>query len=254
MHHTIEKLQKERILSFLPLEVKPAKLEVFDSIDSTNSYLLSQAKNGDHTGWVCLAEEQTNGRGRLGRTWVSPPVGNIYCSLIWQFENFENLSGLSIVIGVLITYLLKHLGVSQNPQLKWPNDVLIEGKKLAGILLESTDRKYIVIGIGINWAAPLDKAIGLSDFLPGSLSRNEIAAKLIYLLFHYLPIFGQSGLSVFLNDWRKHDCLFGESISLILPNKEISGVMQGINDKGELILATARGEECFCYGEVSVKK
>lgn len=250
----LEKLNKDKILSYIPIQYQPAKLEVFDTIDSTNTYLLNQARMGRQSGWCCFAEQQTAGRGRLGRVWDSPPSGNLYFSLLWQFEEVEQLSGISIVIAVVLTYVLKKYGINERIQLKWPNDVLFDGRKLAGILLETIAGKDAVIGIGINWTTPSNYyAIGLTD-IAHSLSRNKFAADLITELFRCLAIFGKSGVNSFISDWRKYDFLLKKPICLILPDKEITGIMQGINEQGELVLETEQGIRTFCYGEVSVKK
>src|SRR5438445_3968799 len=115
-------------------------IEIFESIDSTNSYLLEKVKQGAPSGWVCLAEQQMHGRGRLGKSWFSPAGANIYCSMLWRFDNPNlDISGLGIAIGVMVVNTLHQYGIQSGLQLKWPNDVLVAGRKLSGILLEKND-------------------------------------------------------------------------------------------------------------------
>ncbi len=109
-----------------------ARLDIFNTIASTNTYLLDQAKVNPVSGWICLAEQQSKGRGRQGRTWFSPRGGNIYFSMLWQFrEHKYDLSGLSLAVAVMLIHVLQQLGVSADLQLKWPNDIWIAGRKLA---------------------------------------------------------------------------------------------------------------------------
>jgi len=253
---TKEFLEKNQIFSVLAPENRSllSKLDIFDSIDSTSTYLLSQAKSGP-SGWVCFAEQQTRGRGRLGRAWFSPYAENIYCSMLWRFSSGQDISGLGIAIGVIVANTLKKYGAG-NIKLKWPNDILFNEKKLAGILLESIGSS-VVIGIGINltlhknseknWTA-LDEIIGQP------IKRNFFAGLLVNELLKKLPIYQSHGLTEFLNEWREYDFLFGKKIVIHLPDKKIIGVMEGINKNGELLLRNEKNElEHFRYGEVSVR-
>lgn len=127
------------------------RLELFSSIDSTNSYLL---RHSDLAGRICVAELQTQGRGRRGRAWVSPYAQNVYLSIGWGFDGgVAVIEGLSLAVGVAIAHALQKQGVS-GIELKWPNDVLYCGKKLAGILIEMVGDPsgycQVVIGVGVN--------------------------------------------------------------------------------------------------------
>jgi BirA family biotin operon repressor/biotin-[acetyl-CoA-carboxylase] ligase len=234
-----------------------ADLIVFDTIDSTNTYLLSCAKKGAPSGTVCFADEQTAGRGRQGKAWFSPPEANIYGSLLWRFNNLSALSGLSIAVAVMIVRALKKYGVRDGLQLKWPNDVWYAQRKLAGILLECSGNN-VVIGIGLNLKLPSDADpnwIDLTQIMQQPIEREKIAGLLVNEMLVQLPVYEQHGLTAFLNEWRQYDACFQRMISVHTPEKIFSGVMEGINEKGELLLRDAEGNvQRFCYGEVSVKR
>lgn len=235
-----------------------AKITVFESIDSTNTYLLNQTKLGALSGTVCFAEQQISGRGRRGRQWFSMPGANIACSMLWHFTmGTEAISGLSIAVAVIVSNVLKKYGIINGVQLKWPNDVLFDGRKLAGILLERSGNS-VVIGIGLNLYLPSDADsnwIALSEITNGDIKRNYLAGLLVNELLAKLPVYEMRGLSAFIDEWRQHDVFNGQSITVHTSEKNFSGMMKGINASGELILQDEEGAiRQFCYGEVSVRK
>jgi BirA family transcriptional regulator, biotin operon repressor / biotin---[acetyl-CoA-carboxylase] ligase len=256
-----EPLVVEKIRSEIHSEAasRLMKLEIFDCIDSTNTYLLQQAKSRAVSGWVCLAEEQMQGRGRLGRVWFSPRGANIYCSLLCDFAQHD-VSALSIAVGVIVVKALQKYGVRQALQLKWPNDIVFSRRKLGGILLERSG-SFVVIGIGLNLYLPDDmdvelaaNSIDLSTIMANTVSRNQLAGLLINELLIQLPLFMQHGIKHFLSDWCQFDALKGKDIVVKTPQQIFSGVMQGINEQGELLLCDAQGhQQSFCYGEASVR-
>jgi len=228
-------------------------IDIFETIDSTNTYLLNQVQNSQISGLACLANQQTHGRGRQGKTWYSPPGANIYCSLLWHFgEVAQDISGLSLAIGVIVKNALKKYGVTTGIQLKWPNDVLYSGRKLAGILLERKGQ-HVVIGIGINIVLPetADKHwIALSEIYPIEQDRSRLAGLLINELLENINLYQKSGLTHFLPEWRQHDFLLDKKI---IVDSKVSGVVTGINDQGELLLVDLYGnQQKFRCGEVSV--
>lgn len=239
-------------LSFL------SEIILLDSIGSTNTYLLEKAKQGAASGTVCLAEQQTQGRGRLGRSWYSPHRTNIYCSLLWRFTSVtQDLSGLSIAVGIMVLNALRHYGIQSGLQLKWPNDVLGRGRKVAGILLEGLESKSIVIGVGLNLditQAQEKNWIDVTELTGRPAERNFLTGLLINEMLQNLPIFAYHGLSPFLPQWQQYDALVNCPINVITPEKTLSGVMRGLNEKGELLLEDDQGAiQSFCYGEVSVR-
>jgi BirA family biotin operon repressor/biotin-[acetyl-CoA-carboxylase] ligase len=219
---------------------------------------LEQAKQGAPSGSVCLAEQQTKGRGRLGRSWYSPASSNIYCSVLWRFPAaLKDISGLSIAVGVMLVNTLRKYGVQAGLQLKWPNDVLSMGRKLAGILLESNSQSTVVIGIGLNLAIEQAKEKNWIDVteLTGQIPRrNFLVGLLLNELLASLSIYAERGLTIFLTDWQKHDALLNQEIIVMTPEKNITGMMRGINQAGELLLQDETGKmHAFCYGEVSIR-
>ena len=234
-----------------------SEIILLDSIDSTNTYLLAKAKQGAASGTICLAEQQTQGRGRLGRSWYSPHGTNIYCSLLWRFVDItQDLSGLSVAVGIMVLNALRHYGIQSGLQLKWPNDVLGAGRKLAGILLERHE-KSVVIGVGLNLDIAQAKEknwIDVTELTGRPAERNFLTGLLINEMLQKLPIFAHRGLAPFLPQWQQYDALHNRPVTVITPEKNISGVMRGLNALGELLLEDERGTiQSFCYGEVSVR-
>lgn len=238
-------------------------LEVLLNTESTNSYLLDKAS--DHMGkrYAVLAEKQESGRGRRGRTWVSPFGKNIYLSMLWSFSGgIGSLEGLSLVIAIAVERTLAELGVS-DAKLKWPNDVYLDNKKLAGILLEVSGEYsghcQVVIGIGLNIklsehdAKSIDQPWAqLSEFLIG-VDRNTIAATLINHLIKAIEQFDKEGFESFKDYWTVRDAFLNKEVDLILPQATRSGIAKGVNGKGELLLETETGIESINAGELSLR-
>lgn len=238
-------------------------LEVLLNTESTNSYLLANA--ADHMGkrYAVLSEKQENGRGRRGRSWVSPFGKNIYLSMLWSFNGgLGSLEGLSLVIAIAVERTLTELGAN-GVQLKWPNDVYIKQKKVAGILLEVSGEYsghcQVVIGIGLNVklsehdAKSIDQPWAqLSEHLVG-VERNTIAASMINHLIAAIEQFDKHGFSSFREYWLARDAFYGQQVDLILPNVIRNGVSKGVNGKGELLLETDKGLEAVNAGELSLR-
>ena len=216
----LELLSAEKIQENINSDVRellPA-VHILNRIDSTNTYVLDycNTKNPIKSGFTCLAEQQTAGRGRWGKTWVSPYASHIYLSMLWQFPSLPSLSGLSLVTGIIIVRVLKKLGIkSKKLGLKWPNDVYWGQEKLAGILIETAPKKLeinAVIGIGLNIQMPNEADMlieqpwtDLQKILKVIPSRNIIAGLLITELLITLAIFTQKGFQPFLKDWQDLD-------------------------------------------------
>lgn len=242
-------------------------LNVFETINSTNTYLLERAKTGGVSGSICFAEQQTKGRGRLGRTWFSPKGANIYCSVLWRFPAMHpDLSALSLAVAVMVMNVLKKCGLPAGVQLKWPNDVLFAGRKLAGILLESlpdqSGETAVVIGIGINVNSQLDEkgmaipqATSVAEVMGQTIDRQHLASLLANELLAQLMVYQQSGFQPFIARWREFDCLQESAVTIQTPSDHINGVALGINEQGELILRNSLGElQRFQCGEVSIRR
>src|SRR5471030_364006 len=199
-------------------------VEVFDSIDSTNAEALRAIERGQAAPFLVLAERQTAGRGRRGRKWVSPFAENVYYSLVLRIEGgLRQLEGLSLVVGLAVMQALRDLGV-QGAALKWPNDVLVGRKKIAGILLElvgdPADICHVVLGIGINvnmqQAAEVDQqwtSVQLETGAP--VDRNYLVAQLSLQLQSHLERHKAFGFSALQEEWERNHLWQGRSVTLI---------------------------------------
>lgn len=259
----IELLSRDGITSMMPPDALKLlrHLHILDHIDSTNSYAKDLIEVGRGAGQVCLAERQTQGRGRLGRTWVSPFGRNIYLSATWEFDQgVAVMEGLSLAAGVAVCRALRELGISE-AGLKWPNDILLDGRKVGGILLEMlgdpVGHCQVVVGIGINFAMPADIAIDqpwadLGGY--ATLSRNGLAAAVVSKLLPLLSTYAEQGFPAYRNAWESFDIHRGESVSLISSGKTIAGIARGVSDTGAIRLEIAGEEKYFNGGEISLRK
>lgn len=265
-------LRRDHILAQLP-EARRAQLagiELLSEIDSTNSHALRQLQAaaldlGAGRCWVCLAESQTAGKGRRGRHWVSPFGHNLYLSLVREFGNgAAALDGLSLVVGLAVVTALTDLGF-RGLQLKWPNDVLLDGRKLAGILLEMRGDPsglcHVVVGIGINLRsdpvrmAAVDQpwtALDQAGFRQAE--RNRLAGALLNKLLTALQMFEQAGFAPFMPLWQQFDCSFGRELALHTVAGAVHGRGLGVNQSGALLLELPDGSvQRFHGGEVSLR-
>lgn len=267
MSVALELLDRDRILAGLTDATRAglSRLEVYPVIDSTNSYLLGKAREGWPSGAICLAEQQTSGRGRQGRNWLSPFGASLAFSLLWRFEvSPATLSGLSLATGVAVARVLRDSGVP-GAGLKWPNDVLCRGRKLGGILLESggtVSAFYVVAGIGLNVAIPQATATGidqpwidLREILGmAPISRNRLAALLISELIGTFVRFQQGGFADLAEEWAGFDLLVGRRVRLQLPNATVVGIARGVDATGALLLETEDGRtQPYLGGEISLR-
>ena len=246
-----------------------SNLDIQFSIPSTNSaamQLIEQVgDDADYSGHTLFAEQQTAGRGRRGRTWVSPLGRNIYSSTVWRFSaGASGLSGLSLAVGVAIVKALEALGY-EGVGLKWPNDLLWQGKKLGGILIEiSGDAAgpcHVVVGIGLNVSMSEQQAaddidqpwIDLASLSEQPIDKNAIAAALLNQLIPMLSTFEANGFEPLLQDWLKRDAFLGRDIVLKLGKDELLGKQVGVKPDGSLCIETAEGLRTFNGGEVSLR-
>ncbi|MFD1805550.1 bifunctional biotin--[acetyl-CoA-carboxylase] ligase/biotin operon repressor BirA [Pasteurella oralis] len=248
--------------AYLNHMLAPQKLIIKPVIHSTNQYLLDHIHQLE-TGTLCLAEYQTAGRGRRGRQWLSPFAGQIIMSMYWTVERTTNLEGLSLVVGMAIADTLKQFGAI-GVTLKWPNDVLLNNRKLAGILIEianSPNRLHnLVIGLGINLSLPkqqnsIDQPWAeLIEVLP-DIDRNQLIIVLVKNLTFYLDYFKDKGIDdQFKQRWLELDAYLGEEVSIISENHRTIGVEQGIDERGYIKIMTSEGVQYFNGGEVSLRK
>jgi len=260
----IELLEPSRLLGHVAAPVRKtlSGLEVHTELDSTNRFLMERSAEL-RSGHVCFAERQTAGRGRRGRQWVSPFGANLYMSMLWRFEQgAAGLSGLSLALGVGLARALD-AGDARGVQLKWPNDVLWDGRKLAGILVELTGETGgpcdVVLGIGLNWKMPahLEKAIGQPwadvEELSAGLGRNRLGGALITHLIETLKGFESDGFTAFADEWQRRDAYQGGLVSLDLGRETVAGVARGVDHDGALLLEVGGKLVRYTAGEISLR-
>lgn len=263
--YPIEALVAQRIASYLDPSVQTLldRLDVVASIDSTNSALLGEA---DDDRRALFAEHQRRGRGRRGRSWESPWGGGLYLSLRWRYTELPSgPGGLALVIGVALAEALEALGYGAIG-VKWPNDLLRDGRKLGGVLIELTGDPTgpcrLVIGTGVNWHLPpaleseLDQPVtGLmngvrADRLPG---RNRVAAALVDALVRACHAFPDNLGDSLAERWQRRDILYGREIVLRQASGPVMGRMVGVDYDGALLLETAAGSRRFYSGDTRVR-
>ena len=250
MHYNVvllpldEKSIREHLISFGLNDIRT--VDVFSSISSTNDYLLDNELANKNIA-ICVAEQQTQGRGRYGHQWLSPAAVNLYLSMSWPLRTWkEEYEPLSLWLLIAIAELLEMQGYS-DVQLKWPNDICVENKKLAGILIErkvNQTNDALVIGVGLNVAMSLyddveieTSWIDLLSIKPdGQLSRNELAANVVSALYATLSMLEENRLIDLSSKWNRYDMLLNKQVEFIYKEKIETGYVMGIDRLGKLIL------------------
>ena len=265
LRNPLELLDAGAINAALPVGVRAsvATLEIAWSLDSTNSELLRRDTPAQGA-TVLLAERQTGGRGRRGRSWVAPPAAHRSRRLARQFSGgLSRLGGLSLVAGVAVAEALHADGYAQ-VQLKWPNDLLVSGRKLGGLLVEGGGEHAgpvrAVIGLGLNVRMPLDAAatldqpwVDLAALSAAAPSRNAVAASVLGHLLPALEQFDVEGLSPFLARYAHFDALAGREVVIHGAGTPAGGTALGIAADGALRVRVDGEERSFHAGEVSVR-
>lgn len=247
---------------FIRRSINDGAVTILPVIDSTNQYLLDRLATL-HSGDACVAEYQQAGRGRRGRKWFSPFGANLYLSMYWRLEQGPAAAiGLSLVIGIVMAEVLQSLGADK-VRVKWPNDLYLLDRKLAGILVELTgktgDAAQIVIGAGINLAMRRVENdvinqgwINLQE-AGIAIDRNTLAVRLIKELRAALVLFEQEGLAPYLSRWEKLDNFIHRPVKLIIGEKEIFGTSRGIDTQGALLLEQDGVIKPWMGGEISLR-
>lgn len=258
----LDLLDKSKIFS---QQCSSLDVNVFTQLDSTNSYLLRQTQPARQ---VCLAENQTAGRGRRGRVWVSPFAQNLYLSIGWDFEGgIAVLEGLSLAIGLAVVRSLRRHGVS-GLKLKWPNDILYDDKKLGGILIEMNGDPsgycLAVVGVGLNVSMHGSQSssigqpwINLNHILAEQelsiISRNQLASSLLDELVIILSSYQLDGFSSYRDEWVRVAAYMNQSVSVHSGNVVRIGVMRGVDITGGLLLDIDGVETLLHGGELSLR-
>jgi len=235
---------------------------LYEALDSTNAEAGRLLVGGAEAPFLVLAERQTAGRGRRGRVWVSPFGENLYLSLAVRVQGgARQLEGLSLVVGLAVLQALRAFGIDR-AGLKWPNDVLVKGRKIAGILLEMTgdpaDLCHVVIGIGINVNMEVDQSIdqpwtSLRLELMGLVDRNDLACELSKQLNAYLRRHADLGFTSLQVEWESNHLWQGAEVVLIAGAQRVEGVVLGIDPVGALRLSVDGSEQRYSGGELSLR-
>lgn len=258
-----EKIRRElSVTSLAALEA----ISLLSTTESTNGCALGDPPGDSGRARVWLAENQTGGRGRRGRHWVSSFGENLYLSMAWRFDlPMTELAGLSLMAGVVVAEALARLGLGGH-SLKWPNDVLVNGRKLSGVLLEVSGEAggpaTAVLGIGVNFRIPRAQGAkidqpwtDLSQLSQAPMSRNQLAGVLIDQLILACRLFSTERLRPFLDRWGHFDGLGGQAVCIIGASRNIEGIYRGITPLGAMLLEDSSGRLSEHHaGEVSLRK
>lgn len=240
------------------------KIHYFESIDSTNNSAKKMAEEGAEHGTLLVADEQTSGRGRRGHAWASPKGSSIYMSLILKPEiEPNNASMLTLVMALAVVKGIKD-STGLETQIKWPNDIVIDGKKVCGILTEMSTQieciNYIVIGAGINVqneTFPKEvEDIASSLYLKSGKKQNR--ASLIESIWEAFEIYYEAYLKTqdmheLVNEYNRNLANMHKQVKVLDPIDTYEGKAMGITEKGELIIDTWESRKLVSSGEVSVR-
>lgn len=240
-------------------------IEVLDLVPSTNTLLMERVAAGAPAGSVLAAEWQTHGRGRRGRVWHATPGAALTFSLLWRFQlGASALSGLSLAVGVAVVRALAHCGVA-DAGLKWPNDIIWKGRKLAGMLIEMhgevSGPGAVVIGLGLNCRLPdtlrdrIDQpVVDLAQMCAAPPDRNRLLALLLREMAAVLGEFAQTGFAALRTEWERCHVYQNKAVRLSLPDGAVlDGLCKGVDDDGALRLQTAGGVRRVHSGDVSLR-
>ncbi|MBC7794106.1 MAG: biotin--[acetyl-CoA-carboxylase] ligase [Clostridia bacterium] len=246
------------------------RLKVFETLPTTMLEARAQARAGEPEGTTIMARAQTSGRGRLGRSWLSEPGTGIYATVILRppADRRERFGELSLVSGIAICETVRSIGVA-NAKLKWPNDVLVDGRKIAGILLESdlaAEPPFVLVGIGVNFTKHAERKLpddlvptytGIADHmsaLPATEGRDPLASTLHTMLHWLAKRYDQwlaGGFEALLPAYADLDALKDTVVTISIRGGEsFTGTAEGVNSQGELLVRGPNGVIAHRAGEV----
>lgn len=230
-------------------------VDVIAECDSTNTLLLARAEESP-SGAVLVAKRQTAGRGRMGRQWHAAPDASLTFSLLYKLPRGAAPSGLSLAVGVGIAEALRELGLDA-VALKWPNDILRNGRKLAGVLIELTG-SAAVIGVGLNLRLPVDLPDDVrqtASALDIDIDRNQLLARLLVSLHGVLETFGSGGFAALRNRWSALNAYVGAPVRVISEfAAPVEGICLGVDVDGALLLKAGGCAQRIVSGDVSLRR
>jgi BirA family biotin operon repressor/biotin-[acetyl-CoA-carboxylase] ligase len=270
----LQMLDTGSIRVFLEPQVRAAlaRLEVLLIAGSTNERLAAMPAPAPGTMLACLAEYQSGGRGRRGRRWFSPLGRGLCLSISWCYELApRDLAALGLVVGVAVAEALSMLVPGESVKLKWPNDIVADGGKLGGILVdvagEAGGPLRVVVGIGVNvctspgLAPEVDadggnlRPVALNALVPAQeVSRNQLAGYLLNSMHRNLSDFAVAGFAPFAPRWRTRDYLFGQPVSVSSGSQMLSGIARGIGDDGALFVEAENQMRPIFSADVTLRR
>ena len=242
------------------------QLKTYQVVGSTSSLLNEHARTASVDGLVRLAELQLEGRGRRGRGWISPYGNNLAISLGARIpQRPDALGGFSLCMGLAVADHLETLGLG-DVELKWPNDVLIEGRKVCGILVElhaGSRSTEAVIGVGVNVRLPAEARVVIDQPVADlaelawrsgkDISRNRLAAGLLSSMVEFIGGFSRQGFAPMVQSFDAKHRFHGKTCAVLLGGDTVSGKVQGVTERGELLLEVEGELQRFNSGEVSLR-
>ncbi len=264
----LELLDEQQIFSALSDTARQicGKPEILWISESTSNYLLQQTAPSPGRAHACLAEYQSAGRGRRGRQWFAPAGHGICLSVAWSFATSPaNLACLGLAMGVGVLRALHKAG-TEEAQLKWPNDIVVDGCKLAGMLIdvqgEAGGPLHVVAGVGVNYLLnqPAEQAVAANGGITptcltryATVGRNSTAALLVDEICRVLRDFADDGFTSLADEWSMADYLLGREVTVELDGEVLTGIAQGISDDGRLRLKTDGKLQLLVTGDVSIR-
>lgn len=257
-------LSESEVVPLLKTEYMGRNIICFDSIGSTNDAARLKAQEGCSEGLAVIAEEQLSGKGRLGRKWVTPKYTSIAFSLVVKPDiKPEYAPGITLVMGLAVCRAIKNY-TGLKARIKWPNDVIVNGKKVCGILTEMSSKidavNYIIIGTGINVNVQQfpdelkDMATSLSIETGKDISRKELLADILFEFEKLYNEFKENRLKNIINEFKSFSATLGQSVRVISVNDSFEGIAEDITDDGTLVVRQGDGTtRRVISGDVSVR-
>jgi BirA family biotin operon repressor/biotin-[acetyl-CoA-carboxylase] ligase len=262
-----DSLMPQEIKESITTEVIGQNLTFLEQVDSTNLYAKKIAEGSFAEGTVIIADEQLQGKGRMGRSWTSPKGKGIWMTIMLKPKICPaDAAKITLITACAVCQAIEDIcGIY--PKIKWPNDIVLNGKKLCGILTEMSaemdEINYLIVGIGINVNLELEdfpeelKAIATSIKIEkgDSIKRKELAAAIINKFESYYKVFIKTGsIKDFINEYKKKSAILDKEVRVISSNQEVQGIVVDISEEGQLTLKLEDGSiKQLISGEVSVR-
>ncbi len=257
-------LYQQEIKPLLKTKIIGNKIHHYKEITSTNDVIKQLADNGSPEGTIVVCEEQLAGKGRLGRKWFSPNGAGIWCSVLLRPSIMpQHASKLTLLGAVAVAQGIRNqCGITSG--IKWPNDLLVQGKKVCGLLTEMRAEldsvEYVVIGFGIN-VKNIEfhdevscKAISLEQLVGSKISRKKLLAEILASIESNYLLFLEQGFTPIKEQWEQFNITLGKKVVLSSPGQRVAGTAVRLGEEGQLVIKSVKGEEQAYYaGEITLR-